>query len=135
MSIKTGRYGLVSWDPTGGTTAAPLIAINGWKLSQKTNYEDVTCFQDPNLVYVPGLKDVSGSLAGFWDSANTEIFDAVDSPTPGLLELMPNNTEPLVLWKGLAYLDADIDCTVKGAPKVASNFKAAAAWTPPPSAP
>jgi hypothetical protein len=135
MSIKTGRYGLVSWDKTGGATATPLIALNGWKLSQKQTFEDVTCFQDPNLVFVPGLKDLSGNLVGFWDSSNTEIFDAVDSPTPGMLELMPNNTEPLVLWKGLAYLDADIDCTVKGAPKVSSTFKAAGPWTPPPSAP
>jgi hypothetical protein len=132
--IKTGRYGQVSWDPAA-TTPVPLIALNGWKLSLKTDYEDVTCFQDTNKVYVPGMRDVSGSLGGFWDSTNTLIFEATGASSPGLLELVPNTTEPTFLFKGPAYLDADIDCTVKGAPKVASNFRAAGAWSEEPVGP
>jgi hypothetical protein len=132
MAIKTGRYGEVRFDPTGVGTPAPIpvvIALNGWKASFKTNYEDVTCFQDTNLVFVPGLKDVSGTLGGFWDSTSVVLFEAADAPDPGWLQLTPNNTEPTFFWSGKAYLDADIDCTVKGAPKVTSTFKAAASWT------
>jgi len=130
MAIKTGRYGEVGFDPTGvGTTFPTVIAMNGWKLSMKTNYEDVSCFQDPNIVYVPGMKDTSGTLAGYWDSTSTVLFDATDATIPGMLKLIPNNTENTVFWKGLAYLDADIDCTVKGAPKVTSTWKAAGPWT------
>jgi hypothetical protein len=128
MAILTGRYGLVKYDPAA-TTPVALLSINTWKASFKQDYEDVTCFQDTNKVYVPGLVDVSGSLGGFWNSADVAIFEATKAPTPGMLELQPNSTEALFKWSGLAYLDADIDCTVKGAPKVTSTFKAAGPWT------
>jgi hypothetical protein len=135
--IKTGRYGQVAWDPTGLlTTALPVvISMNGWKLSLKTDYEDVSCFQDPNRVYVPGLKDVSGTLGGYWNSDSVVLFEAADATSPGMLELTPNTTEPTFLWKGLAYLDADIDASVKGAPKVSSTFKGAGPWTQEPTTP
>jgi hypothetical protein len=131
MAILTGRYGKVKYDPTGvgGPTAVEIISINGFKLSMKTNYEDVTCFGDLNLVYIPGLKDVSGTLQGFWNSADTTLFDAADAPTPGFLELIPNSgtTESAFFWSGLAYMDADIDCTLM-APKISGTFKAAGPW-------
>lgn len=131
MAIKTGRYGTVKWDPLGtglGSPATLLVAINKWQLSLKTDYEDVTCFGDTNKVYVPGMRDISGSIGGFWNSDNVVIFDATESVTPGWLELAPNSTEPTFLFSGLAYLDADIDCSL-GAPKVTSSFKAAGPWT------
>ena len=126
MAIKTGRYGTVKYDPAGVTPVA-LISLNGWKLSLKTDYEDVTCFGDTNKVYVPGMRDISGELEGFWNSTNVVIFDATEATTPGKLELAPNSTEPTFTFAGLAYLDADIDCSLK-APKVKSSFKAAGAW-------
>lgn len=128
MSIKTGRYGTVKWDPAG-VTPVSLVAINGWKLSLKTNYEDVTCFGDTNLVYVPGMRDIAGSLQGFWDATNVALFAATAAASPGMLELAPNSTEPTYKFYGLAYLDADLDASAKGAPKVSSNFRAAGAWT------
>jgi hypothetical protein len=127
MAIKTGRYGTIKFDPAGVTPIA-LISLNMWKLSLKTEYEDVTCFGDTNKVYVPGLRDISGSTAGFWNSSNVVLFDATEAETPGLLELAPNSTEATFKWTGLAYMDADIDCSAKGAPKVSSTFKAAGAW-------
>lgn len=128
MAIKSGRYGTVKYDPAG-TTPVAIIALNGWKLSLKTDYDEVTCFGDANKVWVPGLPDISGSLQGFWDSTNVVIFAATRASTPGLLELAPNSTEPTFKFSGLAYLDADIDCSVKGGPKVTSSFKAAGSWT------
>jgi len=96
----------------------------------KTDREDVSCFGDTNKVYVPGLMDISGSLGGFWNSADTTLFDAAVAPTPGTLQLIPNNTEPLFMWTGPAYLDADIDCSLQ-APKVSGTFSAAGPWTGP----
>lgn len=130
MSIKTGRYGKVLWDPTGATTTVQIISLNGWKLSEETEMEDVSCFGDINKVYVPGLKDLGGTVEGFWNSAELALFKAADSPTPGTLELQPNSTEATYKWSGLAYLDASIDCTLK-APKVSGNWKAAGPWTIP----
>lgn len=128
MAIKTGRYGTIKYDPAG-TTPVALISLNKWKMSQATPMSKVTCFGDSNDVYVPGMKDLKGSVSGFWNSTNVVLFDAVDAATPGLLELAPNSTEATFKWSGLAYLDADIDCSVDGPPTVMSNFTAAGAWT------
>jgi hypothetical protein len=139
MAIKTGRYGEVLLDPAPPAspgTPAPvvIISLNGWKASFKTNKEDVTCFGDANKVYVPGMKDVSGTLTGFWNSdpgGPGVLFDAADAAAPGFLKLVPNNStgELANFWSGLAYLDADIDCTAAGAPKVTGDFMAAGPWT------
>ena len=138
MAIKTGRYGTVKWNPLGVVSPPGLLAIasiNGWKLSLKQDFEDVTCFGDTNKVYVPGMRDISGSLTGFWNSSDPSIVQATDAATPGWLELSPNSQDTVgspaaaVTFAGLAYLDADLDCTVSGAPKLSASFRAAGAWT------
>ncbi len=128
--IKTGRYGQVLYDPAG-TTPVEVISLNKWSASFKTDYEDVSCFGDDNRVYVPGLKDVSGSVSGFWNSdpaASPILFAAADATTPGKLKLVPNETEAGFYWSGLGYLDASIDCSL-AAPTVSSEFRAAGPWT------
>jgi hypothetical protein len=127
--IQTGRYGSVKYD-AAATTPVEIASLNGWKLSLKTDYEDVTCFGDQNKVYVPGMKDVSGTVQGFWNSDELTLFEAADATTPGMLELAPNTSaaEAAFKWSGLAYLDADIDCTL-AAPKITGTFKAAGPWT------
>jgi hypothetical protein len=128
MAIKSGRYGTIKYDPLGITPVA-LVSLDKWKLSLKTDKINVTCFGDLNKVYVPGMKDISGTISGFWNSTNVVLFDAADADTPGLLELAPNSTEPTFKWSGLAYMDADIDCSVVGAPAVSGTFMAAGTWT------
>jgi hypothetical protein len=133
--IKSGRYGQVLWDPAGATATVEIISLNTWKASFKTDKLDVTCFGDENKVYVPGMKDVSGSVGGFWNSDDPTLFDAADSPTPGMLKLVPNNTEPTFFWSGLAYMDADIDVGVNTAPAVTGTWSAAGPWTREPVTP
>jgi hypothetical protein len=128
--IKTGRYGKVSWDPAGGAALVEVLSINTWKGDFATEYEDVTCFGDPNRVYIPGLMDISGSFGGFWNAAELALFAAAMQPTPGTLQLMPNETEPTFYWQGLAYMDASIDCSLS-APKITGTFKAGGPWSVP----
>jgi hypothetical protein len=128
MAIKTGRLGQVLYDPAGITPVA-LISLNSWKLSLKTDKNNVTCFGDTNKVYVPGMKDISGSIGGFWNSVNVVLFDAADAETPGMMKLVPNTSEATFFWSGLAYVDADIDCSVEGPPAVSGTFMAAGPWT------
>ena len=130
MSIKTGRYGKVSFDPAGGSALAQIVSINTWTGSFKNEYEDVSCFGDTNRVYIPGLMSAEGNFSGFWNSAELALFKAAMSPTPGMLQLMPNTTEPTYFFQGLAYMGADIDCSMS-APKVSGEWKAAAAWSVP----
>jgi hypothetical protein len=128
MAIKSGRLGQVMYDPAG-TTPVALIAINAWKMDQKTDHIDVTCFGDTNKVYVPGLKDCTGEFSGFWDSTNRVLWTAVDATSPGLLKLVPNTSEGTFFWSGKAYLDASINTKVDGAPEVTGTFMAAGPWT------
>lgn len=132
MAIKTGRYGEVAYDSVPASPEAPvaLISIKGWKLSLKTDYEDVSCFLDTNKVYVPGLRDISGSGDGFWNSSQTTLVDASNASTPGFIKLTPNTNEPTFYFGGLGYIDADIDCTLS-APKLSFTFKAAGPWITP----
>jgi hypothetical protein len=134
MAIKSGRNGDVQWDPTGGATGVTIISLNNWKLSLKTDKIDVTCFGDQNKVYVPGMKDISGSVAGFWNSSELALFEATDATSPGMLTLIPDTTDAAAAtmhFKGLAYLDADIDTDVNGAPAVTGTILAAGPWTLP----
>jgi hypothetical protein len=133
MAIKTGRYGSILWDPAGGAVTVPIISLNAWTLNQETEMEDVTCFGDENKVYIPGMKDTKGTVGGFWNSAEVTLWEAADSGTPGMLELLPNSQEPTFKFSGLAYLNASIDCSLS-APTIEGTFAAAGPWTTPGSA-
>jgi len=131
--ILTGRYGTVRWNPAGVVSPPGLqqiLSLNAWKLSLKTEKEDVSCFGDPNKVYVPGMPDISGSVSGFLNSAELALIAASQAATPGFLELGNNANEPTVLFSGLAYMDADIDCSL-AAPKIAGSFMAGGPWSLP----
>jgi len=124
VGILSGRNGQVLYDPAGVTPVA-LVSLKSWKASFKTDYIDVTCFGDANKVRVPGLPDISGSGDGFWNSSNTVLFAAASATSPGKLKLIPSTVEPTFFWSGLAYLSADIDVQVGGAPAVSFSWVAA----------
>jgi hypothetical protein len=128
MAILSGRNGVVKYD-AAGVTPVEIISINEFKISWKTPKQKVTCFGDTNEVYVPGLPDVQGTLNGFWNSADTTLFEAALAEVPGMLELTPYVTEPLFKFSGLAYLDADLDVKVDAAPVVTGTWMAADSWT------
>jgi len=132
MAILTGRLGRVKWDsgPASPVNPTAIVSINAFKLSLKTDYEDVSCFDDTNKVYIPGLRDISGTISGFWNSAELTLISASNQSTPGYLELYPNSSESTFFFGGLAYMDADLDCSL-AAPKISGTFKAAGAWVTP----
>lgn len=132
--ITSGRNGAVKWDPTGVGTPALIASLNGWKLSLKTDKIEVTCFGDQNKVYVPGLRDISGTIKGFWNSEELSLIEATALTVPGDLELIPDTTDAAaatMLFSGPAYLDAEIDTAVDGAPAISSEILAAGAWSLP----
>ena len=138
--IRSGRNGQVKWDPAGGdgTTAEVLLSIKTFTVSLKTEKINVTCFQDQNRVYVPGMPDISGSLGGFWNSEDMALILAARATTPGYLILIPDTgdlddeTTPAPhAFEGLAYLDADLNTDVEGAPELTGQILAAGPWTLP----
>ena len=134
--IRSGRNGSVKWDPTGagGVTAVALMSIKSFSLSLATEKINVSCFGDQNRVYIPGLRDISGSLGGFWNSEDMSLVEATELTAPGYLELIPDTgdgTPAPHSFSGLAYLDAEINTDVEGAPEMTGTFMAAGSWTMP----
>jgi hypothetical protein len=137
--IRSGRNGSVKWDPTGagGVTAVALMSIKSFSLSLATEKINVSCFGDQNRVYIPGLRDISGSLGGFWNSEDMSLVEATELTAPGYLELIPDTgdgTPAPHSFSGLAYLDAEINTDVEGAPEMTGSFMAAGSWTMPSAA-
>jgi hypothetical protein len=64
-----------------------------------------------------------------------ELIAASEATSPGFLSLQHNTNETGYAFSGLAYLDADINCNVNGAPKLTSSFRAAGSWTVPVGSP
>jgi hypothetical protein len=129
-----GRHGSIEI----GSPGVIVGSVTKWTLNQARDYVDVTCFGDNNKVYVPGLRDISGTLNFVYDlnpgspsSGQSEgLFDAAESETPVTIKLVPNTLDTSHYWKGPGYLDlATIDVDVKGAVTGTSNFKASGAWS------
>jgi hypothetical protein len=130
-----GSHGEIKLDPTGGATAVTLASMNAWTLNMARDKADVTAFGDPNKVYVQGLPDLKGTLGGWYDSDELDMFDVAMGDVAAALELVPSTLMPTFLWKGLAWLDTSIDVKATGAIAVSGNFVAAAGWTREPVGP
>lgn len=117
-------------DPAGGATTVEVGALNSWSLDLARDKEDVTCFGDVNKQYVLGLPDIQGEIGGVWDEdISPEFLRAALGDVPVMLELIPSTLTPTFLWKGLAYLDAGMECAADGAVTITGSFVAAGPWT------
>ena len=130
-----GSRGKVLMDPTGGATAVAIASLNAWTLDMARDKVDVTAFGDVNKQYVQGLPDVKGTLGGWYDDAEFELFDVAAGDVAAMLELVPDALKPTYLWSGLAYLDASINVSATGAVSVSSNFVGAGPWAREPVSP
>jgi hypothetical protein len=125
MARYHGKTGKVSM----GTPAVPVLSLNKWTLNAATDKADVTAFGDVNKVYVQGLPDLKGQVAGWFDDQESALFDAADATAPVDLELMPVAGVATIKWAGPAWLDASIDVPANGPISVSGDFVAAGAWT------
>jgi len=128
MSVYAGRKGVVYMSTTGSGAATNVIKLNHWTLNQTTDKIDVTSFGDANKTYVQGLKDVQGTIAGFFDDTETKPFTAADSADGCKLYLYPSSDAPTKYWYGPAWLDASIDTSVSGAITLSASFAANGSW-------
>ena len=113
---------------TGTGTAIAAVSLSRWTLDMATDKVDTTAFGDANKTYVQGLKDIKGTLAGFWDDTSDALFDASESADGIKLYLYPSSDAPTIYFYGPAWLDASIDVANNGAVGVSGNFVAAGSW-------
>ena len=128
MARYHGRRGVVYMSATGTGDAVNVISLNAWSLDFTTDKVEVTSFGDTNKQYVQGLKDVSGTIAGFWDSAADALFDAADSADGVKCYLYPSSDAPTIYFYGPAWIDASISTGVGDAVTVSANLAANGSW-------
>lgn len=124
-----GQKGAIYGSTTGTGVATSWISLSAWTLDAATDKVEVTAFQDANKTYVQGLKDLKGTISGWWDSADDSLFDAADSADGLKLYLYPATTASTIYWYGPAYIDASINVAVNGAISVTGNYVAAGSWS------
>lgn len=128
MAVYAGRKGVVYMSTTGSGAATNVIKLNDWTINAATDKIEVTSFGDANKTYVQGLKDIQGSLAGFFDDTETKPFTAADSTDGCKLYLYPSSDATTKYWYGPAWLDYSIDVSVSGAITMTCNFAANGSW-------
>ncbi len=129
MARESGKTGRVLMS-TSSTAVPAVVVLSEWTLNMSTDQFEVTSFGDSNKTYVQGLKDLSGTISGFWESTSDALFLAADSSTGSLMYLYPDATNHAVdYWYGLANVSASITVTVGGANTISGTFSARGSWT------
>lgn len=129
MARYHGNKGVVYGSVVGTGVATNFVSLSAWTLDMATDKVETTAFGDPNKTYVQGLRDIKGTLTGFWDSADDSLFDASESADGIKMYLYPASTASTIYFYGPAFLDASINVSVTGAVTVSGNFVANGAWS------
>jgi hypothetical protein len=89
---RAGRNARIYADITSGGTgpATVITSKNKWTLDQKVDTFEVTAFEDTNKSYVVGLPDAQGSVEGFWDSADNNVYNLIGSSVARALYIYPD---------------------------------------------
>lgn len=112
-----------------GTAAAePVAFLNKWSIKFSTDKVEVTSFQDGNKIYVSGLPDASGDVAGFYDNATTQLYTAATDGVARRFYLYPDNTLTQY-WFGTAIVDFSVDGGVGDAVTISGSWAAGSAVT------
>ncbi len=128
MATYHGRKGAVYMSTTGTGNAASVAKLTNWTLDMSTDTVEVTSFGDANKTYVQGLKDLKGTLAGFWDDTIDTLFSAADSADGVKMYLYPSADAPSKYWYGPAWVSASVEVGVDAAARVSANFVANGSW-------
>lgn len=113
-----------------GSPYTVIGSLNAWSISFTRDKVDVTSFGDANKSYLAGLKDVSGSFEGFFDTTYIRsLFDESDSATGTNIRITPSTDEPNFYYTGPCWLDLTNTSAVNDAVKISGTFSANGAWT------
>jgi hypothetical protein len=108
------------------TQATPVAFLNAWEINAETDKEDVTCFTDPNKIYVVGLPDASGSFGGFYDDGTVQTYSAASDGISRKFYLYPTSLDTQY-WYGYIFPDFKASGKVDGPVEISSEWNAASA--------
>ena len=125
---KHGKNGAIYINGVKGV-GVKVSAKTEWTLNLNRDYVDATVFGDTNKTYLVGLKDISGTYAGFLDTAGDLLVNATDSDEIATYLYADDRTSfETLVGSGLALHDSSINCSNSDAVRVSGNFRAAGPW-------
>ena len=125
----SGRGGAIYLPSSGGGVPSTVATLSAWTLDMSTDKAEVTGFGDTNKQYVQGLPDMVGTLSGFWDDTDDNLYDASRATSPVMLYLYPTKLATGKVFYGNCWVDFSVECPVDGPVTVSGDFAAAANWT------
>lgn len=127
MAKYHGRRGQI--EIGAGSPRSIICSLSSWNLSFTRDKVDSTSFCDANKTYLAGLKDVSGSFEGFFDTDDfRELFEAADSATGTTIRITPSLDAGEYYFDGPAWLDLSMTGSVTDAVKLSGTFSANGDW-------
>ncbi len=106
-----------------------LVAAKAeWSLSLARDTVEATSFGDTNKTYLVGLRDISGTYAGFLDNSGDTMLTAAGEDAK-FIELYSDDTNTILVASGSGFIDATINCSITDAVRINGNFRAQGPWT------
>ncbi len=128
MAKYSGKGGVCYISTSGSGDATTILGLSQWTLSRAAAKIDVTEFGDANMEKVQDLADVTGTLSGFWDDTDDNLYDAAASSDGCKVYLYPSDLVTGKYFYGPAWIDFSIDVPRGGAVTVSGSFEANGAW-------
>lgn len=128
MAVYHGKTGSCYLSTSATGTAVALTHLTSWSLNMPTDKIETTTFGNDNKRYAQGFADVSGTLAGFWDDTNDNLYDACQSSNGAKVYLYPTTLVLTQCWYGLAWLDMSIETSATDAVKYTARFVGKGDW-------
>ena len=128
MAVYHGKSGAVYISTTGTGTASSVTFQTAWTLDLSTDLVETTAFGDSNKTYVQGLRNIQGTLSGFWNDAESKLFTGSTSADGVKIYLYPSANAPSKYAYGPAWLSVTMETGVADAVQVNTSFSANGAW-------
>ena len=128
MAVYHGKSGVVYLSTTGTGTAQNVTSLSAWTLDLDTDLVETTAFGDANKTYVQGLRNIQGTISGFWNDAETKLFTASTSSDGCKLYLYPSANATTKYAYGPAWLSVSVDTGVGDAVTISADFSANGSW-------
>lgn len=128
MAVYHGKSGIVYISTTGTGTASNVVNQTAWTLDLSTDLVETTSFGDSNKTYVQGLRNIQGTLSGFWNDTESKLFTGSTSTDGVKIYLYASSAATTKYAYGPAWLSVTMETGVADAVQVNASFSANGAW-------
>lgn len=107
-----------------------ICSMKSWAISFTKDSVDATTFCNTNKTYLDGLKDVTGSFGGLFDTDDVRaLFDASEAADGTVIRITPSVDAGEYYFQGPASIDISMGGSMTDAVTLDVTFKAKGDWT------